>query len=212
MREELRPRSAVHHDLIMAAAFSIIRAADLKAVPWKNGGGATREIAASPKGAAFDAFDWRVSVADVSEAGAFSVFEGIDRVLTLIEGTEMVLIDADGPRHVLGRWDSLAFAGEKNIRAELPHGPTRDFNLMLRRDRVSGSVTVRRDNAVLNVAQGSVVLVCGLGEFAVDGEHLSLGDALVFEATHNGHVLNVKPLSAGAVLIDARIVSKETLT
>jgi environmental stress-induced protein Ves len=64
----------------MAAAFSIIRAADLKAVPWKNGGGATREIAASPPGAAFDAFDWRVSVAEVSVAGAFSMFEGIDRV------------------------------------------------------------------------------------------------------------------------------------
>jgi len=209
MREELRPRSAVHHDLIMAVAFSIIRAADLKAVPWKNGGGATREIAASPPGAAFDAFDWRVSVADVSEAGAFSVFEGIDRVLTLIEGAEMVLIDADGPRHVLARWDSLAFEGETSITAELPHGPTRDFNLMLRRDRVSGSVTVRRDAAALSVAQGSVVLVCALGEFAVDDERLSQGDALVFEAKHGGHVLNVEPLSTGAVLIDARIVSKD---
>jgi uncharacterized protein len=209
MREELRPRSAVHHDLIMAPAFSIIRAADLKAVPWKNGGGATREIAASPKGAAFDAFDWRVSVADVSEAGAFSVFEGIDRVLTLIEGAEMVLIDAAGPRHVLGRWDSLAFAGETRIAAELPHGPTRDFNLMLRRDRASGSVTVRREAERLSVAQGNVVLVCALGEFAVDGERLSQGDALVLEAGEHA-LLNVKPLSAGAVLIDARIVSKET--
>jgi environmental stress-induced protein Ves len=209
MREELRPRSAVHHDLIMAAAFSIIRAADLKAVQWKNGGGATREIAASPSGAAFDAFDWRVSVADVSEAGAFSVFEGIDRVLTLIEGTEMVLVDADGPRHVLARWDSLAFAGETRITAELPHGPTRDLNLMLRRDRVSGSVTVRRDAGALGVKQGSVVLVCALGDFGVDGERLSQGDALVFEAKHGGHVLNVAPFSTGAVLIDARIVSKD---
>ena len=209
MREELRPRSAVHHDLIMAAAFSMIRAADLKAVPWKNGGGATREIAASPPGSSFDAFDWRVSVADVSEAGAFSVFEGIDRVLTLIEGTEMVLTDADGPRHVLARWDSLAFAGETKITAELPHGPTRDFNLMLRRDRVSGRVTMRRDVAALSVEQGSVVLVCALGEFAVNGERLSQGDALVFEAEHGSHVLNVEPCSEGAVLIDARIVSKD---
>jgi len=192
----------------MAAAFSIIRAADLKAVPWKNGGGATREIAASPPGAAFDAFDWRVSVADVSEAGAFSVFEGIDRVLTLIEGTEMVLIDADGPRHVLARWDSLAFAGETKITAELPHGPTRDFNLMLRRDRVLGSVTVRRDAAALSVEKGSVVLVCALGAFTVDGERLSQGDALVFEASEDAS-LNIEPVSEGAVLIDARIVSKD---
>src|ERR1700722_4868372 len=121
MREELRSRSAVHHDLIMTSAFSIIRAADLKAVPWKNGGGATREIAAAPQGSAFDAFDWRVSVADVSEAGAFSVFEGIDRVLTLIEGAEMVLIDSAGPRHVLARWGSRAFGGGKKINAQISH-------------------------------------------------------------------------------------------
>jgi hypothetical protein len=90
----------------------------------------------------------------------------------------------------------------------LPHGPTRDFNLMLRRDRVSGSVTVRRDAEALGVKQGSVVLVCALGEFAVDDERLSQGDALVFEAGELA-LLNVEPLSKGAVLIDARIVSKD---
>lgn len=195
----------------MSFAFSIIRAADLKAVPWKNGGGATREIAASPKGAAFDAFDWRVSVADVSEAGAFSVFNGIDRVLTLIEGEQMVLTDATGGQpaeYVLSRWDSVAFAGESPITAELPHGPTRDFNLMLRRDRVSGNVMVRRDAGQLDVQQGSVVLVCALGEFAANGERLSQGDAMVFDASENGS-LGIEPLSQDAVLIDARIVSKD---
>lgn len=195
----------------MSFAFSIIRAADLKAVPWKNGGGATREIAASPKGAAFDAFDWRVSVADVSEAGAFSVFNGIDRVLTLIEGEQMVLTDATGGQpaeYVLSRWDSVAFAGESPITAELPHGPTRDFNLMLRRDRVSGNVMVRRDAGQLDVQPGSVVLVCALGEFAANGERLSQGDAMVFDASENGS-LGIEPLSQDAVLIDARIVSKD---
>ncbi|SAL36397.1 hypothetical protein AWB64_03678 [Caballeronia sordidicola] len=195
----------------MSFAFSIIRAADLKAVPWKNGGGATREIAASPKGAAFDAFDWRVSVADVSEAGAFSAFNGIDRVLTLIEGEQMVLTDAtegQSAEYVLSRWDSVAFAGESPITAELPHGPTRDFNLMLRRDRVSGTVMVRRDAGQLDVHPGSVVLVCALGEFAVDGERLSQGDAMVFDASENGS-LGIEPLSQDAVLIDARIVSKD---
>ncbi|MDP9153598.1 MAG: HutD family protein [Pseudomonadota bacterium] len=192
----------------MSLAFSIIRAADLKAVPWKNGGGATREIAASPKGAAFDAFDWRVSVADVSEAGAFSVFDGIDRVLTLIEGEQMVLIDSEGPEYVLSRWDSVAFAGEASISAELPHGPTRDFNLMSRRDRASGNVTVRRLAEQLDVARGSVVLFAALGAFAVNGERLSPGDAMVFDASENG-VLSIEPLSQDAVLIDARIVSKD---
>lgn len=192
----------------MSFVFNIIRAAELQAVPWKNGGGATREIAASPRGAAFDAFDWRVSVADVSEAGAFSVFDGIDRVLALIEGEQLVLIDSSGPEYVLSRWDSVAFAGESSISAELPHGPTRDFNLMLRRDRVSGTVTVRRAAEALSVQRGSVVLVCALGEFGVDGERLFQGDAIVFDASEHG-ALNIAPLSADAVLIDARIVSKD---
>jgi hypothetical protein len=73
-------------------------------------------------------------------------------------------------------------------------------------------VTVRRDAVTLSVEQGSVVLVCALGEFAVGDERLSQGDALVLEASHGRHVLNVEPVSEGAVLIDARIVSKETLT
>jgi environmental stress-induced protein Ves len=195
----------------MSLAFNIIRAANLMVVPWKNGGGATREIAASPKGAAFDAFDWRVSVADISVAGAFSVFEGIDRVLMLIEGEQMVLIDSAEGRpaeYVLSRWDSVAFAGESSISVELPHGPTRDFNLMLRRDRVSGNVTVRRLAEQLDVARGSVVLVCARGEFAVSGERLSPGDAIVVDASENG-ALSVEPLSEDAVLIDARIVSKD---
>ncbi|MBN3819399.1 HutD family protein, partial [Paraburkholderia sp. Se-20369] len=34
---------------------TMMRAADLVASPWKNGGGVTREIAAFPPGAALDA-------------------------------------------------------------------------------------------------------------------------------------------------------------
>jgi len=62
---------------------SLIRGADLVASPWKNGGGVTREVAAFPEGAALDAFVWRVSVADVAQAGPFSRFAGIDRTLAV---------------------------------------------------------------------------------------------------------------------------------
>ena len=52
-------------------ANAIVRAEALQAIPWKNSGGITREIAASPRGAALDTFDWRISIADVEQSGAF---------------------------------------------------------------------------------------------------------------------------------------------
>ena len=65
----------------------IVRQRDLNRVPWKNGGGTTCEIAASPAGAGMEAFDWRLSMADVAADGPFSNFSDIDRTLVLIEGT-----------------------------------------------------------------------------------------------------------------------------
>ena len=55
---------------------------DLAAIaptPWKNGGGATRELACWPPGAGIDAFDWRVSVASVAASGPFLAYPGVDR-------------------------------------------------------------------------------------------------------------------------------------
>ncbi|NKX51066.1 HutD family protein, partial [Arthrobacter deserti] len=66
----------------------IIRFAGLPAVPWRNGGGSTRELAA---GAAGDGWGWRLSLADIVRPGAFSVFEGIERVLTVVEGEGLAL-------------------------------------------------------------------------------------------------------------------------
>ncbi|CAM5655899.1 hypothetical protein SSPIM334S_00286 [Streptomyces spiroverticillatus] len=57
----------------------LLRAADRTAVPWKNGGGITREIAAWPQGAAD--FDWRVSTRRVAagrRARGRCVGEGLD--------------------------------------------------------------------------------------------------------------------------------------
>ncbi len=53
----------------------IIRFADLKPQPWRNGGGVTRELAShSPKEGERD---WRVSIADVTKAGEYYAFPGM---------------------------------------------------------------------------------------------------------------------------------------
>ena len=61
----------------------LIPYAGLESAPWKNGGGSTTEIAIAPPGAGLDDFDWRISLATISEDGPFSVFPGIDRTLIL---------------------------------------------------------------------------------------------------------------------------------
>lgn len=51
-------------------------AANHRRMPWKNGRGETTEIAVWPEGAGLQDFGWRLSMAGVSEHGAFSAFPG----------------------------------------------------------------------------------------------------------------------------------------
>lgn len=128
---------------VAPAPLRIVRANGLKATPWKNGGGVTREIAAYPVGASLDTFVWRVSVADVEQPGPFSRFAGIDRALVLLAGEGMRLVESDGTAHALMEPLSMArFDGETALDAQLAGGPTRDFNLMVRRDRASAELRV----------------------------------------------------------------------
>lgn len=155
-------------------AITLVRASELAAVPWKNGGGVTREVAAHPPQAGFDTFDWRVSVADVAQPGPFSRFAGIDRTLVLLEGAGMRLVDEGGVTHLLSEPLAVAhFAGEASIDASLVDGPTRDFNLMLRRERVSATLEVWRgagvhtldaDVALVFCAHGALAVTLGVGE------------------------------------------------
>jgi environmental stress-induced protein Ves len=109
---------------------------------WKNGLGWTREVFRWPLDQAD--WDWRVSIAEVDKGGPFSSFAGVDRELVLLSGEGMRLDFADGenvelrPPH-----DRLRFAGERELAAELFNGPTQDFNLMWRRERVSATLLHR---------------------------------------------------------------------
>jgi environmental stress-induced protein Ves len=87
-------------------------------MPWKNGGGVTREIVCQPPGAGMDSFDWRVSIAHIASDGPFSAFPGIDRVITLLKGGGVHLSSADGQvNHRLGTpLAPFAFAGEARHR------------------------------------------------------------------------------------------------
>jgi uncharacterized protein len=147
---------------------SLIRGADLIAAPWKNGGGVTREIAAYPHGAGFDTFIWRVSLADVAQAGPFSTFVGIDRTLVLLSGAGMLLDETQGRTHALEQpYDIARFAGEATIEARLIDGATRDFNLMIRRGAATGDIDVWRGGESHAVAADTLLLFCAFGSVDV---------------------------------------------
>lgn len=121
--------------------------ADIVPTPWKNGGGATREIACWPAGTGLDSFDWRISVATIAADGAFSVFAGIDRSITLLSGDGVLLHGEHGTHRLDQPLVPFAFAGETPIRATLLGGASEDFNVMTRRGRCRADVKVWRQAA-----------------------------------------------------------------
>ncbi len=129
----------------------LVRLADAEAQPWRNGGGVTRELLAWPP-----VDDWavRISVADVSRAGPFSSFPGVDRWFAVLSG-DGVELTVDGVVRQLTQQDpAFAFSGEARVDCRLLDGATLDLNLMVkagsaRMDRVSGTWTARVRAATL---------------------------------------------------------------
>ena len=112
----------------------LLRAENHRRMPWKNGGGVTTEIAIHPDGAALDAFDWRLSMAQVAADGPFSIFPGIDRVLAVLDGEGLSLAIAGAEAIDLTQASNpLAFAADVPVHGTLAGGPVTDLNLMVRR-------------------------------------------------------------------------------
>jgi environmental stress-induced protein Ves len=126
----------------MAGAAAILTPIPLAAQreePWANGAGITRVVLRRPDS---DAWRVRVSVARVAAEGPFSELSDTRRVLVPLDAP-MVLRFADGDARAVPRLHPVRFAGAPAPTGQLPAGPTRDFNLMLR-DGARGEVFARR--------------------------------------------------------------------
>lgn len=159
----------------------LLPAADRTPALWKNGGGTTWEIAAQPPGADLAAFDWRLSIARVATAGPFSVFPGVDRVLTVIAGHGLRLT-IEGRREVALDETSkpLAFPGDAPTAATLDAGPIRDLNLMVRRGAWRGSVR-RIDGHETITATAQTTVLVALAAARAGDQVLAAEDALILD-------------------------------
>lgn len=156
----------------------ILHLHDCPARPWKNGLGRTRELAAGPPGADMESFLWRVSVAEVDSAAPFSAFPGIDRIIVLLDGDGFTMTLDEKRTHALTEpFAPFAFPGEAQVSIALAGGPTRDFNLMVRRGLARGRVAVWRDAAAGELHPHTVLLFCARGRMQLGDVALQAGDA-----------------------------------
>jgi environmental stress-induced protein Ves len=186
----------------------VLRFADCRVMPWKNGGGATTELLVSPPGADLATFDWRVSMADVGADGPFSAFPGIDRTLAIVAGAGLRLAVGDRPP-VVCRKDTTPFAFEADVAtaATLLDGPVTDLNVMSRRGRVEHGVRVLDLKAGDTVAKNGPTLLliarggpAGLASGA-QAARLAERDALVLEGPGRAMVRAEKACSLFAIEI-----------
>lgn len=145
-------------------------------IPWRNGGGLTRELALWP-----DPGDWlwRMSVAEVDASGPFSAFPGVTRWFAVLHGAG-VRLQIDGKDRILRREDAPAtFDGNAVTHCSLLDGPTQDFNLMVR--TTHGGSSMRRVNGQLDVTLHTAKTVA---VYAIDSSKiLQSGDeVMVLEA------------------------------
>lgn len=181
----------------MTARYDVLRDAQRTAIPWKNGGGLTREVAAFPAGASMAEFDWRISIADVAAAGPFSRFENVDRILTVLEG-RLGLVGEDGARVDLAPLVPHRFAGNTAIEGLPVDGPVRDLNVMVRRGRWRAEVG-RLDAGHGFVASADVTLIVAIVSQSIetgrDRHELAALDAILLEGA--GQPIRVGGVSLG---------------
>lgn len=158
----------------------LLRASDYRRMRWRNGAGWTSEILKVHGSQDRDTndWDWRLSIAEIEADAPFSAFPGVDRELVLLSGNGLRLRFDDGTVHdLLPPHDKLRFAGERAAFGELIDGPTRDFNLMWKREAVAAQLWHRplAGTMVLFVDPGDTWAVHALAGGARFGDDCGLG-------------------------------------
>jgi environmental stress-induced protein Ves len=185
----------------------------LPVTPWKNGGGSTCEIACWPPGAGLGDFGWRVSIARIAVAGPFSIFDGVDRHIMLLDGDGVRLQSVEaGIDHALDKpYQPFVFNGDVAIDCTLLGGASSDFNVMVRRGLWRAEVQVLEQAASLtSIPHGVLMGLRGswrLERACNDGSFNALSMCQADEGlcwTEDAHAWQVTPLVSGAKLLVVR--------
>ncbi len=164
----------------------VLRRADYRQMPWANGKGVTVELAKAERDGRLL---WRLSMATVAEDGPFSVFDGIERNLTVLDGPGFGLLGEGVDLDCLPLVP-VAFAGDVPLRAVTRGAVCTDFNVMTARALPKPEVAV----ATGALAAGGLLALFALDAATVDGVALGQHDLALTEggAVVAGRVLAVR--------------------
>jgi environmental stress-induced protein Ves len=181
----------------------ILRESSYVTVPWKNGGGVTREILRAPPES--NAFDWRLSLATIDLPGPFSAFDDYHRTLVLVRGAGVELnFSQHGTSLLSAVGHTVSFDGAWQTSCTLLDGPSTDLNLIVSKDRVRSASRVIQLTAAetLQTADWSELLVCCLsGSIRLtntDGATESLHSVDVARCSPADGAIICSPLGAAA--------------
>ncbi len=158
---------------------------------WKNGGGVTVEIAVFPEDASVDNFDWRISTATVASDGPFSVFTGIDRTLSVLEGDGITLsVEGLADQELKGETPPFSFPADSPTSAKLLGSAITDLNVMTRRGRFTHQVSRHgvTEPVSLSLNGATVLVFCSKGAVQAGDTQLEVNDCLRFEHCNNAEL------------------------
>ena len=179
-------------------------------------GGTTTQLAIAPENAVYAQRDflWRISSAVVElPESTFTPLPDYDRILMILEG-ELVLSHDGGEEYVLKALDQTFFDGASDTYSR---GEVTDFNLMMRKNHCTGSVTARvlsQNESWENVVDtanppDSLLIYCFNGSLEVTIQqrrlHLDTGDAVRIDFESGDKLTGVCAVSGDAVVIAAQV-------
>ena len=196
----------------------IIRSNEVITTKWS--GGTTSQLAIAPAGAVYADrdFDWRLSSAEVNdEKSTFTPLPDYHRFLTTRKGSLKMRHDG-GEWYSVGEGDVAEFEGASLTESE---GKVTDYNLMVRKGRIEGSMDTEFLEAgetlfmdAIKKSEVTAIYLSKGGHISVfcDGKkaaELGEGDLLIFE--EDDHAVEVFANAEGEVYIirtDMRVAGK----
>jgi uncharacterized protein len=148
------------------------------AMPWKDGGGFTHEVAIYPANTSWADFGWRISIASMPQDAIFSSLPGVARILAVLEGTLRLTIDGEQQPALYPMALPAYFDGASAVEAVILSTAVLNLNLMVRRNIWAARLSPLHD-APASCGHHRVLVATGPIEFAPMGlGHL---DALQIE-------------------------------
>ncbi|WP_241480969.1 HutD/Ves family protein [Leisingera sp. ANG-M6] len=163
-------------------------------VPWKNGGGITRELAVHKENGQIV---WRLSLAEIERSGPFSAFPGRARIHCIVEGAGHTL--ADGHIRLEARpLTPVFFDGGLALDCRLRDGVCKAFNVIYDPNRVTPKAEILSGGTLRDcegiqaffVVSGSLEMH-GKGRF-LPGEGVTAKGAATGEVSDGGAVIQVQ--------------------